>query len=185
MKYLIRRTLAFLIDCIIGFGVAMLVIQWAILAQFREQWGWDDAWLKDAWHMEAYVLLTISLPVWLYFTFFDSKLSKGTFGKRLMGLKLVKTGGHGPSLGTNFLRTALKLAPWEIAHIGVIFPEPLYYMDDPQIRWTTWLGIAIMFIYFGSLFIRRRKKTVYDRWTGTAVKWKKFMTKPHSGKILN
>lgn len=41
--------------------------------------------------------LLVTFPVVLYFSFFDSKLSKGSFGKRKTRLKVVNSKGARPS----------------------------------------------------------------------------------------
>ena len=82
MNHIVRRTLAYLIDCTISFSVVMLLFQWALLSNIRGSLGLTDEWFMNGLNVELYVLLTISLPVWLYFIIMDSKKSRGTFGKR-------------------------------------------------------------------------------------------------------
>jgi uncharacterized RDD family membrane protein YckC len=86
MKYFLERTIAYFIDCIIAFAVVMLIIQWAVLSHVREFVGITDAWFQNSINMQLYVLITISIPVWIYFAYFDSVKSKGTFGKRVFKL---------------------------------------------------------------------------------------------------
>lgn len=169
MKHFLKRSLAYFIDCGIAYTLIMLVIQWAIFSNIRGSIGIDDDWFKNSWNTELYVLTSISLPVWIYFIYFDSRKTKGTFGKRLLKLKVVDSDARQMSLGKSFIRTALKLAPWEIAHIGVVFPTPMHYESDPQIRILTIVGIALFIAYILSILFSVQGRSLYDRILGTRV----------------
>jgi len=88
MKYFSKRTLAYIIDCLVCFGVLMLVIQLIILSPVRPLMGITNEWLANSLNLQLYVLTTISIPTWVYFAYFDSNKSKGTIGKRLMKLSV-------------------------------------------------------------------------------------------------
>lgn len=169
MKYFLKRTLAYLIDCFIAFAAVMLVIQWGILSHIRESIGITDTWFTSSVNMQLYVLTTISIPVWAYFTFFDSNRSKGTFGKRIFSLWVNDNKNHKISVGKSFLRTLLKLLPWEIAHAGVIFPTPLYYEPAPEVRIASYIGLILFAVYIVSILIDKRKQSIYDKLLGTGV----------------
>ena len=170
MKYLLKRTAAYFIDCVIVFGAVMLVLQWAILSNLRESIGITNEWFESSINMQAYVLLTISIPVWIYFAYFDSSKSTGTFGKRIMRLILTDIELKKISLGKSFIRTILKLLPWELAHIGVIFPEPLYFMEEGNVRLLTYIGIALFILYVLSIVTDKQHRTPYDKFLGTQVR---------------
>lgn len=170
MNYFLKRTAAYLIDCTICYAVVMLVIQWGILSFTREAIGITDEWLRLSLNLEAYVLLTISLPVWLYFTWMDSERTKGSIGKRVVGLAVRgRAEGGRISIGKSFTRTVLKLLPWEIAHLGVIFPTPMYFEEQPGIRILTLVGILLFAIYVISIFLSQKNQSLYDRLLATEV----------------
>ena len=123
----------------------------------------------DSVNLELYVLLSISLPVWLYFAYFDSKKSKGTFGKRIMKLTVVDQNADAIGTPKSFFRTVLKLAPWEISHLGIIFPTPMYFMENPDLRITTILGIVLFGAYIVSIIISPKGQSLYDKIVGTRV----------------
>jgi uncharacterized RDD family membrane protein YckC len=149
----------------------MFLIQWVILMPYQESLGIDDEFFQNSWNMEGYVLLTISLPVWLYFSISDSSSKKGSFGKRWMKLQVLNIRNSAKlSFGQSFIRTILKLLPWEIAHIGVIFPVPLYYSEIPELRWLTVLGLVLFFVYFIGIVLDAQSRTLYDQLLGTQVK---------------
>ncbi len=170
MNYFIKRSFAYVIDCMICYSFVMIIIQWAILSQFRDQLGITDEWFKDSVNMELYVLTSISLPVWIYFTLMDSKISKGTFGKRILKLFVSQQDRNEIiSIGRSFLRTILKLAPWELAHLGVIFPTPMYFEEEGGLRILTILGLALFLAYIVSIFLDKEGRSIYDRILGTKV----------------
>lgn len=168
-KYFFKRGLAYLIDCCICYGAIMFILQWGILSNVRESIGITDAWFENSLNLQIYVLTTISLPVWLYFIYFDSKRSKGTFGKRFFNLSVVDKDGEKIDLKKSFYRTFLKLAPWEISHTGVIFPIPLYFDNNPEVRILMILGLLLMAVYIVSILIDSLNKSVYDKIINTRV----------------
>ena len=170
MRRLLKRGLAYLIDCTICYSLLMLIGQWAIISNIRETIGITDEWFRDSLNTELYVLITISLPVWIYFTYFDSNRSKGTFGKRMMNLSVRNSADRERiTLGRSFKRTFFKLLPWEIAHIGVIFPTPLYFMEEPEVRFLTILGILLLVGFALSILFDAHGRSIYDRLAGTEV----------------
>jgi uncharacterized RDD family membrane protein YckC len=113
--------------------------------------------------MELYVITSISLPVYLYFAYFDSNRAKGTFGKRAMKLSVREETNQSISFMKSFARVILKLLPWEIIHIGIIFPTPMYFETEPDIRIMTVLGILLFMSYILSIFLNKGE-VIYD-WT--------------------
>lgn len=171
MSYLIRRTLAYLIDCIIAFGLVMGVIQLMILSPIRENWGIDTEWMKDPFNMHLYVLLSISIPVYLYFALQD-KNTKGTLGKRFIALQISQKDGSPIGFAKAFLRTIIKLLPWEIAHMGVIYPQPMYYQEAGELRILSLVGLLLLLIYFLSIVFSAKSQSLYDVLLGSFVKQK-------------
>lgn len=70
--------------------------------------------------------------------------------KRTAAYFVDVTSENRAKLGFNqsLLRTIIKLLPWEIAHVGVIWPTPLYYMQNPDLRLLTVIGIVLFIIFF-------------------------------------
>lgn len=169
MKYFLRRAIAYFVDCLCCYGVIMLVLQWAILSNLQPLLGIDEEWFQISLNVQLYVLLTISIPVWAYFTYFDSRESKGTIGKRLLKLSVVDDQQQRLDLYRSFQRTFLKLLPWEVAHLGVIWPEPIYFADEPNVRIFTIVGIILLAVYTFSVVLSTQQQSVYDKWLDTAV----------------
>lgn len=170
VNYLARRTTAYFVDCIIAFTISMLFIQGLIMINLQPYLGIDDQWFRNSINMEIYVLLTISLPVWLYFAIMESSEKRATLGKRLVNLEVLNsTTTNKINFTQSISRTILKLLPWEIAHIGVIFPTPLHYAETAEIRTLTIIGLVLFVVYFVSIALDQQSRSLYDKWVGTTV----------------
>lgn len=169
MKHFFKRAAAYAIDCLTCYAVVMLVLQLGLLTPLRTALGITEAWFFSSLNMWSYVLLTISLPVWSYFSYLDSERSKGTFGKRILKLSVRNEDDTAVHLGKSWQRTLLKLAPWEIAHIGVIFPTPVYFAENPGVRILTIVGMLLFVIFMASVLIGTSGQSIYDKWLRTKV----------------
>lgn len=115
----VRRACAFLLDLAVA-GVAVVVLLQLVLDPLRQALG--PGWMRIGAFYVAYVLLTVSLPVWLYFSGYESSPSQATPGKRWLGLRVNSIDGRRISFVRAFLRTIIKLLPFEIAHICIALP---------------------------------------------------------------
>lgn len=66
-------------------------------------------------------------------------------------------------------RTFLKLSPWEIAPLGIIFPTPIYFADEPGIRLLTIAGILLFVSYMLIILLDAQGRAIYERLLGTRV----------------
>lgn len=113
------RLAAFLIDIVIVCAAVVLLLQF-VLDPLRAALG--PGWARVGWFYIGYALLTVSLPIWLYFTGYEAGDQHATLGKRWLGLTVAGASGTPPSFGRAFLRTIVKLMPFEIAHIVIAVP---------------------------------------------------------------
>lgn len=169
LKYFLKRALAYLLDCLLCYSIIMLVVQWAILSPIRESMGITDEWFSNSLNLELYVLVSISFPVWMYFAYFDSNKFRATFGKRLMKLSVCDCRGRKLVLGKSLLRTVLKLLPWELIHLGIVFPTPMYFEEEPSIRTLTLVGTFLFIVYALSIFFNSDRQSIYEKLIGTNV----------------
>ncbi|HKK89750.1 MAG TPA: RDD family protein [Saprospiraceae bacterium] len=169
IPYIARRIIAYLLDVALVYTTVVAILQGLLLRPIRESLGIYEEWFYDPWHLEGYILLTISLPVWIYFTSMESSRWQATLGKKYMKLKVSDIDGQAISRSKAFGRTILKLLPWELSHLGVVFPEPLYYSENGEVRWLTIAGMALVVIYFISIYFLKKTQTIYDLWLGTKV----------------
>ncbi|MEF3307119.1 RDD family protein [Paenibacillus sp. GYB003] len=117
--------------------------------------------------------LIITLPVYLYFAVCEGSKSHATWGKRKMGIAVAGVRDRPVGLGTSLLRSALKLAPWELAHFAVwhiVIPSEL----PASLVYTALATVYVLvFAYVISPFWNPRRQTIYDSIAGTVVTYSK------------
>ena len=166
---IVFRGLAYLIDCVCAF-VIFAIAQLLIFLPARNAIGISDQWFRSGINTEVYTLLTISAPVWLYFSLMESSRWQATIGKRLLGLCVIDAASSSKvSFGQAALRTVIKLAPWELAHIGNNLPDPIWYAEDPSFRIAFVFSGLLMAGYMAWISLSGRRRGVHDLVTGTLV----------------
>jgi uncharacterized RDD family membrane protein YckC len=160
--YLARRSTAYLIDVGMLAGAAGLVQ--ALLALMGA--GLPAA--ASGLQVEAWVLVTVSLPVWLYFIGLEH-LTGATLGKRLLGLRVERASGGRLSLGRAWLRTALKLLPWELTHITLLLPTPIWSAPNPGFRLGFIAVYALLGLYLAAAALTPRRQSLPDLAAGALV----------------
>ena len=168
LPLVIKRILAYFIDCILIFSFFYFT-QVTIFSSLREEIGINELWFRNGINTEVYVLITVSIPAWLYFSWFDSNLSRGTLGKRICRLSLTGLNFHRVPFAKNLLRTILKLLPWELGHIANNIPVPLMYDENPEFRFAFIVSGIILTIYIITLFLSKGKFVLYDKFLKTMV----------------
>ena len=182
---LVHRLLAYLLDVAIVFPI-FVAIQ-LILAPIVEGFV-GTAWRASGPLLELYTILTVSLPVWLYFALFDSSRRRGTWGKRIFRLRVGRIDGGPVSPPRAFLRTVIKLLPWEVAHLTInlprnpfIDPETGAFMGWDQaaeFRWGFFVVYALIAVYVASCLLNRERRSVHDFATKTLVTREDARSKP-------
>lgn len=115
------------------------------------------------------VFAVLTLPVTVWFAFWEAAPRGATPGKHLLGLRVRRLDGGGLSWSASLLRNAVKIAvPWELAHTGVW--NSLAW-PGPEASLNTALFIAangLLVLYVVMLFLGSRRPP-YDRLAGTIV----------------
>jgi len=118
----------------------------------------------------AAAFLTLTLPVALYFALSEAAPAQATLGKRALGLRVTTTEGGRVPLGHSLVRSAVKLAPWEVAHTAIWHTPGQPFVSSPAAwnvaGYTVALGGAAW--YVAALFVGSRR-TPYDHVAGTRV----------------
>lgn len=114
--------------------------------------------------------LTLTLPVWAYFTLLESSPRQATVGKRFLRLKVLTPTNQPVRFGRAALRNAIKFLPWEVAHIAIWYVPGRPFLDPIP---TTNLALSMAacltsLVYVVSLFFTGGR-TPYDRVSGTCV----------------
>jgi uncharacterized RDD family membrane protein YckC len=115
----VRRAAAFVIDLAVVVAAVVLLLQ-LVLDPLRDTFG--PGWMRVGWFYIGYTLLTVSLPVWLYFAGYESSDFQATLAKRWLGIGLTSTRPGRVTFGRAFLRTIARLLPFEIAHVVTVVP---------------------------------------------------------------
>jgi uncharacterized RDD family membrane protein YckC len=100
----------------------------------------------------------------------ESSNRGATLGKRALRLRVVGSDGRRISVARGFFRSALKFAPWEIAHTAIWQIPGRPFVDPPgAANWAGMVAAGVLaLVWVGSLFVGRRR-TPYDRAAGTRV----------------
>lgn len=113
--------------------------------------------------------LLVTLPVLLYFVFGESSARQSTWGKQRLGLKVTDRNGDRITFQRAFIRTLLKLIPWEFSHtlLWEIRFDP--QIDSAMISY----GFAMVYLLIGLnivvLQITKTRQTLYDLLAKTYV----------------
>lgn len=148
---LIKRPVAYFIDFMIIWCACMLPQLFA----YRLFDGVPFKYFTNTYHIYFGGLLTVSLPIWLYFITQEMSHKQSTIGKRLMHLKVADYNTKKISKRKSFVRTFIKLLPWEIAHLGLI---PIYFSKDPHINIGLYIANGFILIYLVFLFLKGGKQ---------------------------
>jgi len=160
-----RRIVAYLFDFFVLFSILISLQGVAYLVGH----GFPYRLLNTGVRIELWVFLSISLPVWLYFALSESSSHQATFGKRLFGLQVMNKVGNRIGFGQAVLRTVIKLIPWELTHLSLMLPIPLWWDPQPGLR----PGIVVVYILIGiylvTMFLNKRRQSVHDLIAQTMV----------------
>jgi len=108
------------------------------------------------------VFLLLTLPVTLYFAIGESSVRQATWGKQRLGLKVTDTKGNKISFWRAFVRTLLKVIPWETSHT-LIWEIRFSSQTDPIL---INYGFALVYVLIGlnisSLIMTKTHQTLYD-----------------------
>jgi len=167
---LMRRLIAYLLDLI-------PLYLWAIIL-FAASMGLNNIIPFHGRMAESYVLrhlisfLTLSLPVLLWFWWWESGSYQATPGKRLMRIRVQVVDDRRAIWRSVLLRNLLKFLPWEVVHLTLhIYPDFFTTGDMPAIALISGLVLpqAIVLAFLGIVLIRPDRRSPYDLASGTRV----------------
>lgn len=125
----------------------------------------------NPWINQSLVILTLTLPVVLYFALSEASRFQATYGKRIMKVSVVDMSGQQANLRQTLMRAIGKLLPWEWFHTMVWhwdgWPTNPAPPTSLQIVGLSLVWLAIVW-FLACLFVGSRR-TPYDRVAATAV----------------
>jgi RDD family len=117
---------------------------------------------------QAIGLLTMTVPVTLYFALCDSSAWRASLGKRALGLVVSRETGERLPLRSALLRNAVKFVPWECGH--TLAQQAAFSGEGGFPAWV-WGPAAVALVgpvwWLVAMFTTGR--TPYDRWTSARV----------------
>jgi uncharacterized RDD family membrane protein YckC len=108
------------------------------------------------------------LPVWAYLTWTEASPAQASWGKRRARLRVLGSGGGRAGWGRVAVRNAVKLLPWQLAHVAVarIWLDP----DDVVALWTAdGLSLLIPVASVAMAWVDPLRRALHDRVAGTRV----------------
>lgn len=162
----LRRLAAYWVDFMF-LAILLVGMQFII---FHITGGFPFDRLDHGYLIEAWVLLSISLPVWLYFI--GCEYYKGqTLGKRIFSLRVRSSHDHSnPTWSRVWLRTFIRLLPWELTHLIILIPEPWFSVaDTPRNVHFIYLPNAMLLAYIIILFLTNGERGLHDYIARTEV----------------
>lgn len=163
MKLSLKRLLAYWLDFTV-LSLSLIGIQYFLYIVTS---GFPFNYLDTGLKIIVWVFASMSLPVWCYFIFFEVK-RKRTFGKMLLKLE-VSTAGNTITFKQGFLRTFIKLLPWELTHIIVLYPVPWWSGQEVSNFHLVLIPNVLMVIYIAVLFLSGGNKGLHDYIAKTEV----------------
>ncbi len=162
---LVRRLIAYLVDILLLFA-AIVVTQFGLEAFTG---GLPLHLLTTGPRIEVWVWLSVSLPTYLYFALSESSAHQATPGKRLLGLHVTDLTGKRIGFGRAILRTIVKLIPWEVTHLSLFLPTPIFM--DGQGGFFPGLITAnvLIVVYLAVVVMTAGKRGIHDLVASTLV----------------
>jgi uncharacterized RDD family membrane protein YckC len=161
---LARRAGALAVDALL----LLLVLVVLQLALRRVLDGGLDERLRAGAELYRWGVLTLSLPMWAYFLWFETAWGR-TPGKRALGLRVHEVGRERARGSAVLRRTAVKMLPWELLLLGYALPAPLHATDAPSFRWALLAGLVLYGFYALALVRSSARQGPHDRAAGTVV----------------
>ena len=169
----LRRCAAYALDCLIVFLVTIVLFQGLTWILTQGAW-WDN--LRTWIAAQGWIMLSVVVPTWLYFSFAEASPWRATIGKRLLGLKVADTNGKRLSLPRALLRNFFKLIPWVFFHVALFAPSPrglsvLGQLPASMEWWWSFLiiGDILSFVYLLTPLFNGGQHSIHDLLAGTRI----------------
>lgn len=164
MSLLLSRPIAYFIDFVMLWFICII----PQLLAFHFLNGAPFKYFTEPVLIYFWIMMTVSFPMWIYFIFTEKSEKQATLGKRLMGLKVQSVIGTRINRKQSLYRTAIKLLPWEIAHLGLIpvYESGGFQPDHGQFEFepnfALYLSNLILIVFVIYFLAKRGKQTIHD-----------------------
>ncbi|GAB3347797.1 RDD family protein [Modestobacter lapidis] len=117
---------------------------------------------------DAVALVLSVLPVWTYLTLTERGAAQATWGKRRTGLRVVAAGGNRAGGARVAVRNAVKLLPWQLAHVSVA--RVILEVEAPVVIGTTYgLSLLLPVVSIAMAWRDPLHRALHHRIAGTRV----------------
>jgi uncharacterized RDD family membrane protein YckC len=172
LRLLWLRLLAFALDYIIISAYLVALVGLSVVIARTGAGPGFRALFSNPNSAELTAFLLLVLPVLLYFALFESSRWQATWGKRVLGLRVVTTTGARVGFLRALWRNALKLIPWELTHACLWRIPGWPFAPETPPLWIT-VGLILVWVvvvvYVLSLVFSRTGQTLYDWLAGVRV----------------
>jgi len=168
-----KRLKAFAFDYIIIFSYILSLIAMTLaVSRISGFLGLSLRWPENPILADLIAFITLVLPVILYFTLQESSPKQSTWGKRKAGIRVVNVDGGRLTRGQAFVRSLVKMFPWQIAHT-CLFHIPGWPFAVTTILPAITGGFILLYtlagIYIAAALITKKHRTPYDWVSGSYV----------------
>lgn len=165
MPIVLTRLVAFMLDWVVLFLV--FVAPQGVIALFWNDWPMNN--VDNGFRAWGWVVLTVSIPSWVYFTLSDSSVGGATVGKKITNLAVRSEESTTLPRSSALVRTAVKLLSWELTHIMIFLPEPFGETLTPFKVAMIVVVNTLMLVWLVVPFLDRRQRAVHDRLAASQV----------------
>ena len=119
-----------------------------------------------------WVYASVSLPILIYFALCVSSSWQATIGMRLLGIRVTGLSGEQIGIGRAVLRSLVMLIPFELNHVVMFHPSPIWTDPKPGFRFGFVATGLLMIIYLAAVLLTGHHQSIHDLLAGTLVVWK-------------
>ena len=160
-----RRVVAYVIDVFLAF--AGVVALQAVLLPINPLLGGVAS--PGGVLLHAWVTVTVTLPIVLFFGWRWSTPSGATPGMRLLRLRVRSASGGRVPVPRALLRALVLLVPFELNHAVLFHPQPIWDAPSPGFRLGFVVVYALLFLYLAVTLRTPQRQGPHDLAAGTIV----------------
>lgn len=169
LRMLLLRTIAYLIDSFILFILVICGFQILLLFTGLHPFMGRAIDGIGANELHMWVFTTVTIPIFFYFVTMFNTRAQATLGMRAVKLRIKSQERVG--IGKAMLRALVLLIPWELTHIALFYPTPIF--NNPHILSPLlFVSGAVTLFYWTFPLLNKGGRGVHDWAAATNIaKW--------------
>ena len=160
-----RRVVAYAIDVVLAF--AGVVALQAVLLPINPLFGGVTS--PSGVLLHAWVTLTVTVLIVLFFGWRWASPSGATPGMRLLRLRVRTASGGRVPMPRALLRALVLLVPFEVNHAVLFHPRPIWDSPSPGFRMGFVVVYALLFLYLAVTLRSSQRQGPHDLAAGSIV----------------